>query len=339
MSCSYMAACHRLMNQKRRKETCLNWLFHGLKQKKELASFRQQLWHRFLKTTNMSLFTRLWTGEPSGPYCGGHRCFHRGLALAGQSAAGRPTCVWRLIGVAAMGCHCRSLLYWVCTFLFIAFCQLLKSISLEFYSWAQTHTSSFLFSSGLAAVKRSWVAGEWCQARRTWTHWEGPTWTGLYYMETMIQTKTTTIWHWWDSAAQSVWEVRECFHKNTPTEIISLFWLVYFSSCPVNDLSEVNFRWAFTLTSLSSVFLFTRFVLHTLNGLNKPTLKQFVCGENVIQPRSRQTAGRPVHFWNKPAAVFSCEVRHVCRLFPLFLFTSESFVGIFPLSNSDQSKE
>lgn len=31
---------------------------------------------------------------------------------------------------------------------------------------------------GLAAIKRSWVVGEWCQARHTWVQWEVPTWTG-----------------------------------------------------------------------------------------------------------------------------------------------------------------
>ena len=61
---------------------------------------------------------------------------------------------------------------------------------------------------GLAAAKRSWLAGEWCQAGHSWARWEAPMWTGSYWTEIMIRPETTMISHWWDSAARSQWEVR-----------------------------------------------------------------------------------------------------------------------------------
>lgn len=36
----------------------------------------------------------------------------------------------------------------------------------------------------------------------------------------------------------------------------------------------------------------------------RPTLEQFVCGQNVIWPRSDPAAGRTAHLWTKQAAVY-----------------------------------
>lgn len=89
---------------------------------------------------------RLWAGGLSRPHRGGHRCRHRGLALAGQPAAGGAACVWRLIGVAALGRHS---------------CTLLRRVrvdphrgSSEFQSIVLAHRSVFLFSSCPCSSKK-----------------------------------------------------------------------------------------------------------------------------------------------------------------------------------------
>lgn len=64
----------------------------------------------FFKKKKKHFIFRLWTGGLAGPNCRGYRRLHRGLALAGQFAAGGPTRVWRLAGVTAMGRHRRPLL-------------------------------------------------------------------------------------------------------------------------------------------------------------------------------------------------------------------------------------